>query len=134
MGKMLGVTDSSFCQQTIPIEYTAALVTQKVWLSPHSIRQMRVVDIRGVTRVAGSEGSAVTVSIYKAASGVAVASGTLLHTGTFDVKGTADTNQVLTLAANPDTLTINPGDSIGYALTGTATAAVGVFQITLEPV
>ena len=50
------------------------------------------------------------------------------------MKGTADTNQELALAANQDTLTLAAGDSIGYVLTGTATGAVGNLTITVEPI
>lgn len=130
MGRALGVVDSSQCQQTINFDYTAALVTQKFWVAP---RASVVVDIRGVTRVAGS-GGACTISFFKVPSGTAVASGTLLHTGSFNLVGTADVNQVLTLAANPDTLVLQVGDALGYVLTGTATSAVGTVGITLEPV
>lgn len=129
MGRVLGAVDSSQCQQTINRDYTSALVTQKIFVAP---RACVVVDIRGATRVAGS-GGACTVSFFKVASGVAVASGTLLHTGSFNLVGTADTNQVLTLATNPDTLVLQVGDAIGYVLSGTATSAVGTFGVTVEP-
>lgn len=130
MGRMLGSVDSAMCQKTIGFNYTSALVTQKFYVAPSP---RRVVAIQGVTRVAGS-GGACTVSIYKSPSGTAVGSGTLLHSGTFDLVGTADTNQVLTLVPNVDSLTLAAGDSLGFVLTGTATSAVGYFGVTLEPV
>ena len=129
MGRSLGVADSTACQQTINLDYTAALVTQKFYVAP---RAGIVTDIRGATRVAGS-GGACTISFYKAASGVSIGSGTLLHVGSFNLVGTADTNQVLTLVANNDTLTLQAGDSLGYVLTGTATSAVGTVGVTIEP-
>jgi hypothetical protein len=130
MGRMLGSVDSAMCQQNINLEYIATLVTQKVWVAP---RPCVVVDIRGATRVAGS-GGACSIQFFKAASGVAVGSGTLLHAGTFDLVGTADTNQVLTLVPDNAKLTLAAGDSIGYVLTGTATSAVGCVCVTVEPV
>ena len=129
MGRVLGAVDSAQCQQTINFDYISSLVTQAFYVAP---RACVVVDIRGRPRVAGS-GGACTVSFYKAPSGTAVASGTLLHTGSYNMVGTADTNQVLTLATNPDTLVLQVGDSLGYALTGTATSAVGTFGVTIEP-
>ena len=130
MGRSLGSVDSAMCQQNINLEYIATLVTQKVWVAP---RACIVVDIRGATRVAGS-GGACSIQFFKAASGVAVGSGTLLHAGTFDLVGTADTNQVLTLVPDNAKLTLAAGDSIGYVLTGTATSAVGCVAVTIEPV
>lgn len=129
-GRMLGVVDSAMCQQNINFDYTAALVTQKFFVA---VRPSIVVDIRGVTRVAGS-GGACTVAFFKAASGVAVGSGVALNTGSYNLVGTADTNQVLTLVTDQTALTLQPGDSIGYVLTGTATSAVGTFAVTIEPV
>ena len=69
-----------------------------------------------------------------AATTVAIGSGTALHTGTFDIVGTADANQVVSLSATVADVTLAAGDSIGYVLTGTATSAVGNVTITLVPV
>lgn len=129
MGRALGVSDASDYCKFITLNYVAALVTQKIFTAS---RKLIITDIRGAPRVAGS-GGACSIQFWKAASGVAVGSGTLLHAGTFDLVGTADINQALTLVPNQDSLTLNPGDSIGYVLTGTATSAVGGVTITLEP-
>ena len=129
MGRSLGVADSAACQQNVNYDYTASLVTQKFYIAS---RASLIVDIRGATRVAGS-GGACSISFFKAPSGTAVGSGTLLHTGTFDLVGTADTNQVLTLVTTPGVLVLQPGDSLGYVLTGTATSAVGTVTVTIEP-
>ncbi len=127
----LGASNSTSCAKEICLQYIATLVTQAIFVAPWPCI---VTHIVGRPRVAGSDGSAVTLSFYKAADGVAVASGTLLHSGTYDMKGTADTNQELTLVSDRDSLTLAAGDSIGYALTGTATAAVGTVTVTVEPV
>lgn len=131
MGRALGVSDSADVQKCATFNYIATVVTQKFFIAP---RKLQVIGIRGCTRVAGNDGSAVTLSVYKSASGIDVGSGALLHSGTFDVKGTADTNQILTLTGNQDSLILAPGDSLGVVLAGTATAAVGEIQVTMEPI
>ncbi len=133
MGRMLGVVDSSHCRAAINKDYIATLVTQAFYCES-APQGRRVVDIRGRTRVAGS-GGACTLQVFKVPSGVAVASGTLLHSGSYNLVGTADTVQVLTLVADPTgtKLLLLPGDSLGYVLTGTATSAVGTLTVTTEP-
>ena len=130
MSRSLGVADSGDIQKYVTLNYISTLVTQKFFIAP---RPLLVVAINGATRVAGS-GGACTLSFYKAASAVAVASGTLLHSGTFNIVGTADTNQPLTLSVTAGALILNAGDSLGYALAGTATSAVGSVTVTLEPI
>jgi len=126
----MGVSNATRASKFITVPYIASLVTQKVFVAPFPCI---VTGIVGVPRVAGS-GGACTVQFWKAASGVAVASGTLLHSGTYDLVGTADINQDLTLVGSQTARTLAAGDSIGYVLTGTATSAVGAITITLEPV
>lgn len=86
--------------------------------------------IIGRTIVAGT-GGACTLSIYSVPSGTATASGTLLHTGSFNLVGTINTNQTLTMTAAAQLLPA--GSSIGYVITGTATSAVGTVTILLNP-
>jgi hypothetical protein len=127
--RVLGAANSTSMSKDVHVQYISTLVTQKVHIATYP---QVVTAIIGATRVAGS-GGACTMAFYKAASGVAVGSGTLLHSGSFDLVGTADTNQTLTLVSNPDSLKLAVGDSIGYVLTGTATSAVGSVTITVEP-
>jgi len=129
-GRVLGVATAQACSEILNFNYTSAMVTQAVFTAPFP---MIVTSIVGRPRVAGSDGSAVSLSFYKAPSGTAVGSGTKLHSGSYDVKGTADTNQTLTLSNSITDISLATGDSIGYVLTGTATAAVGAISITLEP-
>lgn len=96
-------------------------------------RAMRVKAILGRVNVAGTDGSAVTATVYKAPSGTALASGTALHTGTFNLKGTAATNQALALSATDSDLSIAAGDTIGVVLTGTLTSATGAISVALTP-
>ena len=127
--KSIGVANTTTSCKYITFPYDANTVTQKIFTAS---QKCVVTDIRGATRVAGS-GGACTFDFWKAASGVAVASGTKLNTTTFDIAGTADTNQVVSLVALPATVTLAVGDSIGVVLTGTPTSAVGAVTITLEP-
>jgi len=96
-------------------------------------RAYRVKAILGRVQAAGTDGSAVTATVYKAPSGTAIASGTPLHSGTFNLKGTASTNQTLTLSATAGVLDIAAGDTIGVILTGTLTTATGGITVALTP-
>jgi hypothetical protein len=84
---------------------------------------------------AGSDGSAVSLQLVKAASGTAVSAGTAILATAFDLKGTADTNQ--RAAASTEfsaTLTdrqLKGGDSLGLKLTGTPTSVANV-TVTVE--
>ncbi len=129
-GRTFGAANATSMSKFVPFEYTSALVTQKIFVAPI---KLRLTAIHGVPRVAGS-GGACTLAFYKAADGIAVGSGTLLHSGTYDIAGTADINQYLTLVGwNTGAVTFEPGDSLGYVLTGTATSAVGSITATFEP-
>jgi hypothetical protein len=83
--------------------------------------------------VAGTDPSAVTAQIRKAASGTAISAGTLLHSGTINLKGAVDTNQTLTLVTGTANLTISINNAIGLDVTGTTTAARGVVGVLLLP-
>jgi hypothetical protein len=92
-----------------------------------AIRACTVIGIQPRVEVAGTGGAA-TGTVVKAASGTAISAGTALHTGTFNIAGTAATNQALTLAA-AGVLAIPAGTSVGLILTGTLTSAVGAVTL-----
>ena len=96
-------------------------------------RAYRVTSITVRPLVVGSDGGAVTGQVRKAPSATAIASGTVMHTGTADLKGTANTNQTLALSATSTDLDIASGDAIGLDVTGTTTAARGVVTVLLAP-
>src|SRR5437667_2427391 len=98
-----------------------------------SDRDYRVVGITGRPEVAGT-GGACTAIIKKAASATAIASGTALHSSSFNLVGTAATNQVLTLSTTLSDLAIAAGNCIGFDLTGTPTSAVGAVSVFLIPI
>lgn len=88
--------------------------------------------IRGRVDVAGT-GGACTATIRKVPSGTALTSGTALHTGSFNLVGTAAAQQALTLSTTASDLLLAAGDSLCYDLTGTATSAVGNLSVHLNP-
>lgn len=91
-------------------------------------RAMVIDSIVGRTFVAGTGGAA-TFQIWKAPSGTAPISGTVLHSGTFNMVGTIHTDQVLTLT----TTQVAAGEAIWAVPTGTATSAVGSISVNCRP-
>lgn len=117
--------------EAVSFNYTAALVTQTFFTAT---RAVRVKAILGRVRVQGT-GGACTIQFFKVPSGTAVGSGTALdNSSTFNLVGTVDTNQTITLSSTVATLTLAAGDSVGYVLTGTATSAVGNVTLHVVPV
>lgn len=97
-------------------------------------RDYRVIGITARIEVAGTDGSAVTGAVKKAASGTDIAAGTALHSSTINLKGTVNTNQALTVSTTYADLDIPAGTAIGLDLTGTPTAARGVVSVFLVPI
>lgn len=114
----------------INIEWLAASVGKIAFVAT---RAYTVKAITARVEVAGTDVGAVTGAIKKAASATAIASGTALHSGTINLKGTAATNQSLTLSTTDTDLDIAAGDAIGIDFTGVLTAATGAVTITLAP-
>ena len=82
-----------------------------------------------IPRVAGSDGSAVTITVKTTAGVVAPASGTDQLTATLDLKGTADTLQTGTMIATPTD--IFPGNTVAIDVTGTLTVVVAHLTVHL---
>ena len=115
----------------VNIEYVAASVDKVAFVAT---RSYIVKSITGRPTVAGTDGSAATAAIKKAASGTAITSGTALHSGTYDMKGTANTVQALTVSTTATDLQIPAGTAIGIDFTGTLTSATGAFTVGMTPV
>ena len=115
---------------SINIEYNASSVDKVAFVAT---RRYIVKAITGRPTVAGTDGGAVTAVIKKAASATAITSGTALHSSTYNLKGTADTIQALTLSTTASDLLLAVGDALSYDLTGTATSAVGSITVHLAP-
>lgn len=118
--------------ETVQAIYNASSVDFMVWTNVTS-RSFRVRSIQLRTEVKGSNGSAVTISAEKFASGTALGSGTKLQAAVQTLKGTNATTVSITLSTTKGDLSIPPGTSIGIEFAGTLTAAVGVLSIDLVP-
>jgi hypothetical protein len=115
---------------TKSVAWTATSVDSIIFVAP---RAMVVQSIVARVETAGTDASAVTAVIRKAASGTALTAGTALHSSSVNLKGTAATNQALTLSTTASTLALAAGDAVGIDFTGTLTSAVGVVTIGLTP-
>lgn len=122
-----GTANSGFVPATFTYNVPAADLTFFVADRPYV-----VIGIRGRVDVAGT-GGACTAVIRKVPSGTALTSGTALHSGSFNLVGTANTNQTLTLSTTEGVLQIAAGDAIAFDLTGTATSATGAITVHLAP-
>lgn len=114
----------------INIEYVATSIDKVCFVAT---RSYVVKSITGRPTIAGTDGSAVTAVLKKAASATAITAGTALHSSTYNLKGTADTVQNLTLSTTATDLQIPAGTAIGVDFTGTLTSATGVITIVLAP-
>lgn len=81
--------------------------------------------VRVIPRVAGTDGSAVTAMIKLCDDAEAPASGDNMLSGTFDLKGTADTIQAGTISAG----SIADGKIVAVDFTGTLTSAEGLIVL-----
>src|SRR5262245_43356567 len=121
-----GSTEGPTFSSSFPWDPNSADVS--FWVAPFACRVLAAV---ARVEVAGTDGGAVTGALKKAASGTDIAAGTALTTATFDLKGTVDTNQTLTVSATSSALDIATGNAIGVDVTGTLTNARGVVTVTL---
>lgn len=86
-------------------------------------RALTITRITGVVEV--PNGGPVSVVVVRAASGVPLASGTPVHTGTFDANGTP--GFYLDLSVN--VAAVAPGDRLGLTTTGEFTDSVGSISV-----
>lgn len=127
---IVGQNGESLGFVNVNVTYNASSVDQVNFVAT---RAYRVKAITGRPTVAGTDVGAVTAVIKKAASGTAITAGTALHSGTYNLKGTADTIQSLTLSTTDSDLLIPAGTCIGIDFTGTLTSATGVVTLALAP-
>lgn len=113
----------------VGLPYTATIADGSFFTAD---RNYVVKGIRGRVDVAGT-GGACTAVIRKAASGTAGTSGVALHSGSFNLVGTANAAQTLTLSTTATDIAIAAGDSLYFDITGTPTSAVGNITATLAP-
>lgn len=89
-------------------------------------RALTITSAVGVVEVAN--GAAATITIVKAASGVALSAGTVIHSGSFDANGAEAINQALTLTVTA----MAAGDRLGLITTGTFTNSVGSLSVFVQ--
>ena len=112
---------------TVRIPGTSA-ATAANYTAPFFIadRSYEIIEVRERHETAGSDGSAVTVDVYKVPSGTAPASGTSVLTTTMNLKATANTNQSGSVTATISNKRIARGDSLALVTSGTLTSVAGV--------
>lgn len=110
--------------------WDASSVSHVFFVAP---RAMVVQVANARVEVAGTDASAVTAVIRKCPSGTAIASGTAIHSGSANLKGTAATNQALSLSTTATTVALAAGDALAIAFTGTMTSATGAVSVGLTP-
>lgn len=86
---------------------------------------VRVEFITGRHETAGNDAGAVTLAIHKVASAAAKSAGATVHSSTYNLKGTADTNASLAVLTTSAAV-LNQGDSLAAILTGTPTTIAGL--------
>lgn len=115
---------------TVTIKWSAPPAFQTDFIAD---RAYRIIGAIARVDVVGSDGGAVTGEIKQVVSGTSIASGTVIHASTINLKGTAHTNQVLTLSSTSADLDVAAGSAIGLDPTGTTTAAQGCAIVFLVP-
>lgn len=111
--------------------YTAASVDLVVFVANRSVR---VNTIFARITAAGTDAGAATAVLRKVPSGTAMAAGTVLHSGSVNLKGTADTNQQLTISTTASDMVLAAGDALVVDFTGVLTSATGIISIGMGPV
>ena len=130
-GTYTGASDGTGSPESATATYNASSVDLTFYVAP---RAMLVTGINCRPTVAGTDAGAVTAVIRKVPSGTAITSGTALHSSSFNLKGTANTNQALTLSTTGSNLLLAAGDALAVDFTGTLTSATGSVTVALIPV
>lgn len=123
-----GVDEDKGAFMPLFFRYDATTVDNLIAVLPRAVR-VRSIIVRPT--VAGTDAGAVTVAVRKVPSGTAVASGTILHTSTGNLKGTVNVNQTLALVEAD--CNVAAGQAIACDFTGTMTAAVGGVTVMVNP-
>lgn len=94
----------------------------------------KIAAISYTPSVAGSDVGAVTLAVMKCTGTQAPSAGTITHSGTANLKGTADTVQDLTLSATAANLQLADGERLAIDVTGVLTAVVGSLTVVLKKI
>lgn len=117
-----------------PVNFYAAAaaqaVTQTLYICPPAASAatnfppLGTYQVIGVSAVFSTASTSGTLQLEKATGTQAPGAGTALLTGTMSLSGTANTVVNGTVVANPNTLTLNPGDRLNVIIAGTVTNIV----------
>lgn len=119
---------------TVVLPWNAVTTTTAVLnlAGPVLTRRMIVKDIRHNVDVVAA--SAVTATVYKAASGVAPASGVALHTSTANLQATVNVPVVLAASTTPSDRDVAAGTRLVAVVSGAVGATgSGSITVTLAP-
>lgn len=101
----------------------ATFATSTFFVAPQACKVLAISEVHST---AGSDAGAVTAVVTKDTGTAAPGAGTSLHqSGSFNLKGTANTVQNATLSTTAATLSLAAGDRLAVKLTGTPTAVAG---------
>ena len=109
-------------------EYGAAAVDKVFFVAPRAMKATNA--ILRVT-VAGTDAGAVSAVLRKVPSGTAITAGTAINSGSVNLKGTADTNQLFTMSVVAGAVNLAAGDALAVDFTGVLTSAIGTFCVGL---
>jgi len=111
-------------------EWDPGSVDKRIFVAQRSVI---VTGITARVTVAGTDGGAVSLQIRKVPNGTTITAGTLLHTSSVDLKGSANVNQVLSLSSTVSDLILDAGDSLALDFTGVLTSATGGVTVSMCP-
>lgn len=120
---------------TVSLAVNGDVIDQNILIAD---RPYKVIEIREIHPVAGTDVGAVTLDVKKATGTTAIASGTTVLGSTFNLKGTANTVQTKTRAnggvVTTPVATLAEGDRLGIDITGVTTSITQVVvSVVLEP-
>ncbi len=132
------VAESKFVPLRLPVTFNlataASITTQQFFIVPYACR---VVSITEIHATAESTATTLTGYVGKLGSGVAAASATAVMSSTFNLKGTANTQQTATLAGDDSDgadRQLAAGDRLAWVQSAASTELAGLsITITLAP-
>jgi hypothetical protein len=118
---------------SVGIAATAGEVDQNIFIAD---RAYQVVSVSEAHAVAEATATTLTLAVKKAASGVALASGTNVLSSTFNMKSAANTPVTLGVSATAADSVLAAGDRLALDFSATAPTelAGGVVTVVLRPV
>ncbi len=107
-------------ETSLSFPISAATVDGNVFVAT---RKCKIVAISEAHAAAGNDAGAVTLAVKKCTGTQTPSAGTAVHTGTANLKGTADTVQSLGITDAAATLAV--GNRLAFDVTGVLTALAG---------